>query len=536
MIGIVKAAQQATEAADAQSELAEFLLIQQQRRRVLPRAILVGIASGVLATAFRFVLSWGDNFRNALLLWAHQFPLWGWLLPTAFGATSAVVALYLVRRFAPEASGSGIPHLESVLHRYRELNWRKLLPVKFFGGVIALSGGLALGREGPSVQMGGAVADAIARWLKVSARDRLTLVAAGAGAGLAAAFNAPLAGVMFVLEEVQRDFRPVVFGAVFVAAVSANIVARLISGQAHSFEVPTYAIPPLSALPLFAVLGVAAGLIGVIYNRTLIVTQTFFIGLQARLKSPFMPAAAVGATMGLTAWFLPEAVGGGHHLAEVTLMGQFTLVSIPLWFLLRFVLSMTSYATGTPGGIFAPLLLLGAFIGLAIGQIAHAIAPTLVTEPGAFAVVGMAAYFTAIVRAPLTGIVLIIEMTDNFEQMLPLAVACLCAYAVAELAGELPIYENLLQRDLSRSGVKSEHEAPIVVEVEVEPLSAFAGKAVRELGLPVGCLLVRCSHDNVDYVPTADTLLAPHMRITATISPHSKDGLRALRAGCQTID
>lgn len=536
MLEMIEPSSPVKDAMAAQSELADFLLVQQQRRRVLPRAILVGVVAGLLATLFRFTLTLGDNVRNGLVAWAQRFPLWGWVLPIGLGVAGAVISVYLVRRFAPEASGSGIPHLESVLHRYRDLDSRRLLPVKFFGGIIALGSGLALGREGPSVQMGGAIADMLARWFKVNPRDRLTLIAAGAGAGLSAAFNAPLAGLMFVLEEVQRDFRPVVFGAAFVAAVSANIVARLLSGQAHSFEVPTYAIPPLGALPVFAILGVIAGLLGVVYNRSLIATQALFMKLQKRLRVALLPAAIVGALVGLVAWFLPEAVGGGHHLAEVTLLGKFTLASIPLWFLLRFVLSMVSYATGAPGGIFAPLLLLGALIGLAVGQVAHALAPTLVAEPGAFAVVGMAAYFTAIVRAPLTGIVLIIEMTDNFEQMLPLAVACLCAYAIAELAGELPIYENLLQRDLSRSGIRLEHEAPIVVEVEVEPHSPFAGKTVRELGLPAGCLLVRCSHDNIEYVPTASTTLIPHMRVTATIAPTSKNGLAALRHGCEAMD
>src|SRR5262249_11094369 len=158
----------------------------------------------------------------SLISWAQQYPLFGFLFPMLFGITGAVLSVYLVRRYSSESAGSGIPHLEAVLHRYREMEGKHILPVKFLGGTLAIGSGMALGREGPTVQMGGAVGDIVSRWLKLTTQERFTLIAAGAGAGLAAAFNAPLAGVMFVLEEVQRDFRPVVFGAAFIAAAMSN--------------------------------------------------------------------------------------------------------------------------------------------------------------------------------------------------------------------------------------------------------------------------------------------------------------------------
>ncbi len=521
---------------DAQSELAEYLYTSQQRRKVFPRAALVGLLSGLTAAVFRYLLTLGDSVRNGLITWSHQFPILGWIFPALFGLIGAVGSVFLVRRFAPEAAGSGIPHLESVLHRYRNLDASRVIPVKFFGGILALGSGLALGREGPSVQIGGAVADAVARFLKTSTRDRLTLIAAGAGAGLSAAFNAPLAGVIFVLEEVQRDFRPIVLGAAFVSAVIANIVARLLLGQMPSFEVPNYPVPPLSALPIFVIVGIVAGVLGVAFNRGLVFTQTLFANFAARTRSPWIAVAVTGAVIGLVGWFAPVGIGGGHQLAEIALLAQFGLAVIPLWFVLRFVLTLTSYATGAPGGIFAPLLALGALLGLAIGLIAHAIAPDIAPQAGAFAVVGMAAYFTAIVRAPLTGIVLILEMTTNLDQMLPLAVACFTAYAVAELMGELPIYETLLARDLMKGGIHPHPtQAPLIVEVEIEPDSAFAGREVRELGLPQGCLLVRCQEGDVEFVPVATTRLWPHMQVTATIAPDSPDGLLALRRGCEAM-
>ena len=422
--------------------------------------------------------------------------------------------------------------LEAVLHRLRKLEWKRVLPVKFLGGVLVIGSGMALGREGPTVQMGGSIADAISRWLKVSERERLTLISAGAGAGLAAAFNAPLSGLVFVLEEVRRDFQPIVFGAAFVAAAVADIVARIGSGQFPVFAVPTYTVPPLSALPIFALLGIVAGLFGVVFNRGLLASIEAYARIPARFS--VLAAAITGGVVGLVGWFSPLLIGSGHSLAESALKGNLTLAAIPLFFAIRFVLTTSSYATGAPGGIFAPLLVLGALIGLGIGQVFHNIAPEMAPVPAVFAVVGMAAYFTAIVRAPLTGIMLIVEMTGNYSQMLPLLVSCFCAYAVAELLKDLPIYEALLERDLTRGGSENPLKEPVVTDFIIQEGSAFAGQELRSLGLPSGCIVVRCSDGKREWVPKAATRLEPHMRITVVIAPDASNALEILRQGCGT--
>lgn len=512
------------------NEIDEYLYVHEQRRRILPRAVLVGVLAGGVAIAFRAALSFMDTLRLEMLEWAHQFSF-GWLIPIAFGAITTVIAIGMVRNIAPEASGSGIPHLEGVLRRLREMRWRRILPVKFIGGALAIGGGLALGREGPTVQMGGAVGAAVSEFLKVSTRERFTLIASGSGAGLAAAFNAPLAGFIFVLEELQRDFRRGVFAAALVAAAVADILARSVSGQLPVFAVPSYETPPLTTLPIFVLLGLVAGLLGVFFNRMLLVSLDLFSRIPQR--AVLGVAALVGSAIGLVGWFAPEAGGGGHHLTESILLGEMALTAIPLWFGLRFVMTMVSYSTGAPGGIFAPLLALGAMIGLGIGQAMHLLMPSVVTQPEVFAVVGMAAYFAAIVRAPLTGVVLIIEMTGNYWQLLPLMTACFCAYLVAEHLRDVPIYERLLERDLKRSGVHVSPEQPMVVEVEVQPGSPFAGKEVRELGLPAGCILVSCRDAHISQIPTASTRLLPHMRVTAMIAPGADNSLIALRDGCE---
>lgn len=385
------------------TEIQEDLNIREQRRRMFPRAALVGL----VASFFRIVLAGADAARNGLYEWSHQLPLFGWIFPVAFSVSGAILSVMLVRRFAPEASGSGIPHLEAVLHRLRTLNWKRVLPVKFVAGALAIGGGLALGREGPTVQMGGAVGDANSKWLKVPPRERRTLIAAGAGAGLAAAFNAPLSGVIFVLEEIQRDFHPFVFGAAFPAAAIADIVSRLLSGAFPVFSIPDYPTPPTASLPIFALLGIVAGLLGVIFNRSLLGTMNLFARIKGRWSLGVV--AGVGAMVGLAGWFLPMIVGGGHSLAETTLAGNLVLWVIPIFFVIRSLMTISSYGTGALTA-FSPLCWRWVrLLGLVLGQIANQFATGVVPQPAVFAVVGMAAYFTAIVRAPLTGIVLIVD-------------------------------------------------------------------------------------------------------------------------------
>ncbi|TFH32878.1 MAG: H(+)/Cl(-) exchange transporter ClcA, partial [Myxococcales bacterium] len=235
-------------------ELRDFLRSHDQRRRQLPRSILVGLIVGLVAVAFRLSLLEAERFRYFLVALAREHPWWAPALPVLLGTCGAAIAVYLVRRVAPEASGSGIPQVKAVLHDTRRMR-RRVLPVKFFGGIAGIGGGLVLGREGPTIHMGAAIGQMVSGWVSCTPRERRTLIAAGAGAGLAAAFNAPLAGLVFVLEEVQRDFSPAVFTATLVASAVADVTTRLLLGQLPVFHVTTNAIPSLVALPVALVVG-----------------------------------------------------------------------------------------------------------------------------------------------------------------------------------------------------------------------------------------------------------------------------------------
>ena len=421
-----------------------------KRRHILPKALIIGLVAGLISSAFREALQWSEVHRIA---WIHRLsPTVGLLAALIVGAVGGGLGLWLVRRFAPEASGSGIPHMKSVVLGEEQLHWRRVLPVKFFGGLASIGGGMALGREGPTIQIGGATGLMVSAWFRVKPGEgeRKALISAGAGAGLAAAFNAPLAGVVFVLEELHGAFTPVIFVAAFLASVTADVVCRVMTGDTPVFALRGMPVPSLNALPVALVVGGIAGLGGVLFNRSLLASLDRFDRL--RRWPPFAVGALAGLVAGLAAWIYPDVSGSGAILAQHAMAGEIAIRGLLVLVAARFVLTMVSYGSGAAGGIFAPLLVIGALGGLAVGSTAHLIAPAWAGHPEVFAVLGMGALLTSIVRAPLTGIVLMVELTGEYNYMLPLLVSCFAAYGVAEALSDVPIYEALRERAKGRAG------------------------------------------------------------------------------------
>jgi chloride channel protein, CIC family len=418
-------------------------------------ALVVGAASGLVGAIFRLSLERADDLRNALISWAHGWKFLGFIALTAACAGATATSAWLVRRYAPKASGSGIPHVEAVLRGELPQAPFRLIPVKFFGGLLAIGSGLALGREGPSVQMSASIAHLVGKLFNRDWADCRVLLAAGAGAGLATAFNAPIAGAIFVLEELVRRFEPRIAIAALGASATAISISRVLLGDAPDFHVDTLVYAGAATRPLYFILGAVTGMMAIIYNRTLL--ATIAAAERFNYRPPELRAALVGAIVAILAWFAPDMVGGGDPITQQTLAGIGTLTTISQIFLLRFGLASVSYAAATPGGLFAPMLVLGAQIGLMFGILCQMAFPELNIQPIGFAVVGMAAFFTGVVRAPLTGIVLVAEMTANFTMLLPMLGACFVAMLVPILWGNPPIYdslrENLRQQD-------EEHSAP----------------------------------------------------------------------------
>src|SRR5215510_4746956 len=412
-------------------------------------SLLAGAVAGLIGAIFRLSLDQADRFRDALIAWAHGEKLAGFLLVTATCTAAAAVAAWLVRRYSPQASGSGIPHVEAVLSGEVPQARYRLIPVKFVGGVLAIGSGLALGREGPSVQMGASTAHLVGKLFRRREDDCRALLAAGAGAGLATAFNSPIAGAVFVLEELVRRFDTRITIVTLGGSAGAIAIAHVLLGDAPDFNVEPSPYLGFGTVPIHLVLGVVAGFLGVIYNRTILSTLAAmerFRGWPVELR-----AALVGAAVGITAWFAPGWVGGGDAITQRALVGAETATLLPSIFLFRFGLGAVSYAARTPGGLFAPLLVLGAQSGLFFGIFCNQWFPEVSADPRALAVAGMAAFFTGVVRAPLTGIVLVIEMTASFTLLLPMLSACFAAMVVPTLLANAPIYDSLLERTLKRT-------------------------------------------------------------------------------------
>jgi len=408
-------------------------------------APIVGAASGLVGAIFRLALEQADRWRDILIGRAHGL-LAGIVLVVAICAAATALAAWLVRRFSPHASGSGIPRVEAVLLGESAPAPYGLITVKFVGGLLAIGSGLALGREGPSVQMGATIGHLVGQTFKRNWPDCRVLLAAGAGAGLATAFNAPIAGAIFVLEELVRRFEPRIAIAALGASATAISFARVLLGDAPDFHVQELASPSAEARPLYFALGAVAGVIAILYNRTLLGAIAVFDRLS---RWPVeLRAGLVGAAVGALAWFAPTLVGGGDAITQRTLDGIVSLSILPLVFLIRFGLGAVSYAARTPGGLFAPILVLGAQLGLLFGILCNFTFPGLSIQPEGFAVVGMAALFTGIVRAPLTGIALVIEMTASVTMLLPMLGACFVAMLVPTLLRDPPIYESLREHTL----------------------------------------------------------------------------------------
>jgi CIC family chloride channel protein len=419
-------------------------------------ALAGGALAGLVVAMFRLSLAAADRWRGVLIARAHDMPLTGFVLVVAGCAAAVALAAWLVRRFSPYASGSGIPQVEAALTGDLPPAPPRLLPVKFIGGLLAIGAGMALGREGPSVQMGAVIADLLGKWFGRSWSDMRTLLASGAGAGLAVAFNAPIAGAVFVIEELVRRLETRIAIAALGASSTAILISRLFLGDAPDFQVPVTApavatatgpLPYAAAAvwPLYLVLGAICGAAAVLYNRVILGAVACAVRIDPRCPVEWQ-AAVIGALIGVIGWLSPGLIGGGDAITERLLAGGIAPAAVPLAFLVRFGLGAVCYAARTPGGLFAPLLVLGAQLGLVCGVAAHAVLPGIGIEPTAFAVVGMAAFFTGVVQAPVTGIVLVTEMTAAFTTLLPMLAACFAAIVTANLMRGVPIYDALRER------------------------------------------------------------------------------------------
>ncbi|AVJ16279.1 H(+)/Cl(-) exchange transporter ClcA [Serratia sp. MYb239] len=421
---------------------------------ILLMAALVGALAGLLGVAFEKSVDWVQQQRFSALSYVADAWYLVWPLAFLLSAGLAMLGYYLVRRFAPEAGGSGIPEIEGALEELRPVRWWRVLPVKFVGGMGTLGAGMVLGREGPTVQMGGNVGRMVLDIFRIrGAEARHSLLATGAAAGLSAAFNAPLAGILFIIEEMRPQFRYnlISIKAVFIGVIMSTVVYQLCNGQHAVIEVGKLSSAPTNTLWLYLVLGAVFGGVGVMFNRLIFRTQDMFARLHGgEMRKIVLMGGGLGGLCGVLALIQPEAAGGGFGLIPIAAAGNYTVGMLMFIFIARIVTTLLCFGSGAPGGIFAPMLALGTLFGTAFGLASSHLFPQYGIEPGTFAIAGMGALFAATVRAPLTGIVLVLEMTDNYQLILPMIITCLGATLVAQFLGGQPLYSSLLARTLEK--------------------------------------------------------------------------------------
>ena len=470
--------------------------------------IVVGIFSGLVISLFRFLLTKAEEWRTDLYEQLTQLPdlyTAGW-----FAALLVIGAvLYKLTIYEPMAGGSGIPQVKGVILGFMRMNWFRVLWVKLAGGVIGLGAGLSLGREGPSIQLGAVTAQGISRFWGRSRMEERYLITSGAGAGLAAAFNAPLAGVIFSLEELHRNFSAVVLLPSMTAAMTSTFVSRLLFGRALTFNFQSIPRVPLDIHILYAILvAVIAGLCGVIFNFGLLNINRFY-SLPV-FKNLYMKITFALLCAGILGFVLPQVLGGGNRLVDELATKFFPLHLLFALLIGKFIFTLISYGTGVPGGFFLPMLVLGALVGSICANFLAAFQLILPSHGANIIIIAMAAFFSGSVRAPITGTVLISEMTGSFYHLMILGMASAIAYIVAQLCGSQPIYEALLLKSLNSHStpepntVKKERN---IIEVPVSSGSQIENKKVKDIPWPDHTLLVDVKRGSEQLIPDANTVI-----------------------------
>src|ERR1700687_3912233 len=359
-------------------------------------------------------------------------------------AGSAVMG-YLLYRFFPDARGSGVPQTKAALYARGGRISIGTVFGKFFCTSATLASGIPLGREGPAVQVGAGIASVLGRNLGLRPEKVKALVPVGAAAAVAAAFNTPLAAVLFSLEEVVGDLHAPVLGSVVLASATSWAMLRLLLGNDPLFQVPQYQLVHPGEFGIYAVLGVAGGFVSVAFTRMLLWMRARF--LRFPKKTVWFQPVAGGLIVGVMGWFVPQLLGVGYKHVGEALNGNMALKLMILLLVLKFFAVVTSYACGNAGRIFGPSLFLGAMLGGIVGNVANHFLPNYVGTPGAYALVGMGTAFAGIVRAPMTSVVMIFEITRDYAVIVPLMISNLVSFFISSRFQKQPIYEVLAHQD-----------------------------------------------------------------------------------------
>lgn len=411
-------------------------ILNSEKGKIVLQSVLVGLLSGLVAVFFRLSI---ENLFSFVLNITHNSGR-VYLLPViaCFGAFVAGIAVFL---FAPETKGSGIPFVKAVLQKNGAVIRVRTVFVKFFAGVFSIGTGMSLGREGPSIQLGAGTGAFVSKLFGLKNINKDTLIAAGSGSAVAATFNAPLAGTIFVIEELLNRFSSSVLFPCLVATVTASTVAKLISGNKVIFDcnVPN-AVMNIENLVVYVCLGILAGILGVCFSKAIF----FFNNFYARLINipDYIKPVIAAFIIGIIGIFLPYVLSGGNNVVEMLFDNRFSIFLVIVIFGVKFFVTPLCFGSGAAGGIFLPMLMLGAFLGYITGYIA--LKAGFDVSPATTGVIGMAAFLSAVARTPITATVMVFEMTAGYDLILPIMLVSAISDITAEKFGQVPIYSKLL--------------------------------------------------------------------------------------------
>jgi chloride channel protein, CIC family len=395
--------------------------------------LVIGAIVGLTIVAFILATE-----RAGLRLYPSDGAPWRRLAMPIIGA---LITGYLLYRYFPDARGSGIPQTKTALFAGNGTITARTVIGKFICSSGSLASGIALGREGPSVHIGAGIASVLARWLGLKPEKVKSLLPVGAAAALAAAFNTPIAAVLFSLEEVMGDLHAPLLGSVVLSSATSWMVLHLLLGDEPLFHVPAYHLVHPIEFGVYAVLGVAGGLVSVAFVKLLLWLRLRFLAMPARTVW-FQPAIG-GLLVGVFGWFVPQVLGVGYTYVGDALNGNMAFRFMALLVVLKVIATATSYSSGNAGGIFGPSLFIGAMTGGAVGSVAHWLLPQYTADVGAYALVGMGTAFAGIVRVPLTSVIMIFEMTRDYTIIVPLMISNLVSFYISYRLQRTPIYEAL---------------------------------------------------------------------------------------------
>jgi CIC family chloride channel protein len=410
---------------------------QREEQVILVLSLIIGALTGATVVAFILVTE-----RAGMRVYPVGSAAWRRVLIPVLGSLGMGILLY---RYFPDARGSGVPQTKTALFARDGVITLRTIVGKFICTAGTLACGIPLGREGPSVQVGGGIASLLGRFLGLSPKNVKKLIPVGAAAAIAAAFNTPLAAVLFTLEEVVGDLNAPVMGAVVLASATAWVVLRLLLGDNPLFKVPQYHLVHPLEFAIYAVLGLAGGLVSVAFTKLLLVIRARF--LQFPLSTVWFQPVAGGLVVGLMGWFVPQVLGVGYGYVGDVLNGGMALKLMVLLIVLKTVAVCTSYGSGNAGGIFGPSLFIGAMLGGAVGTVAHHFLPMHTATPGAYALVGMGTVFAGVVRAPMTSVLMIFETTRDYAVIVPLMISNLVSLFISSRLQKKTIYDALSLQD-----------------------------------------------------------------------------------------